>query len=974
MRCLLSVVLFTTLIACSVEAAEKRPLVQVTDEALQIHRKALVIDGHNDLPWKLRSEGDFSLKKFDLTQVQKNLETDLPRLRKGGLGGVFWSAYVPAETDKTGQALLQTLEQIDLIHRLVERYPTDLELALTADDIQRIHRSGKIASLIGIEGGHSIQNSLGVLRKLHSLGARYMTLTHSNTIEWADSATDKPQHGGLTPFGEEVVLEMNRLGMLVDISHVSPETMDDALRVSRAPVIASHSSAYAIAQHPRNVPDDILKRIAVNKGVVMVNFYSGFVVPEAAATSRQQFAARREFTQQFKDEAEVKAAMNRWYKEHPIEPGTIHHVVDHIEHIVRVAGIDCVGLGSDYDGVSKLPAQLEDVSTYPYITQELLNRKYTAEQIYKILGLNLMRVLREAERVSREEMAAAAKQSPDGKSSQSDPTARPLVEGKQGMVVSVSPQASDAGLQILQQGGNAVDAAIATAFALAVTFPDAGNIGGGGFMLICPSPKHPQKFAGALCIDYRETAPAAATKEMFANDSRQTGHKVVGVPGTVRGLELAHSHGKLPWKNLLQPAIRLAEEGFAADAVLAADLNRLLKDKDASQEFRRVFGMPNGIGANENKPGEAATWSAGDRLIQPDLARTLKRIADEGPDAFYRGEVANQLVAEMKAGEGLITRDDLSGYKAQARVAVHGTYRGYDIYGSPPPSSGGTCLVEMLNILEHFNLRQYDRFSAQTLHLMTEAMRRAYCDRARYIGDPDFVKIPDHLTSKEYASKLAKEIDPNRATKSEALAPEIDLAAEGPSTTHFSVVDGDGMAVSNTYTLQNSYGSRVVVRGAGFLLNNEMTDFNPRPGHTDRTGKIGTLPNVIVPGKRMLSSQSPTIVTRDGKLVLITGSPGGRTIPNTVLNVLVNVLEYDMDLRLAVDAPRTHHQWFPDRLSFEGVNQDRYAETVQQLVKMGHTLDKRGSKQGDAHSILILDGTYYGAADYRRTIGKAAGY
>lgn len=967
MRCVLLIV-FTASCVSSITAAEKRPPVQVTDEALQIHRQALVIDGHIDLPWKLRTEGDFSLKKFDLTQIQKKLETDLPRLRKGGMGGVFWSAYVPADTN-AGEALLQTLEQIDLIHRLVQRYPNDFELALTADDIQRIHRAGKIASLIGIEGGHSIQNSLGVLRKLHSLGARYMTLTHSNTIEWADSATDKPQHGGLTPFGEEVVREMNRLGMLVDISHVSPETMDDALRVSRAPVIASHSSAYAIAPHPRNVPDDILKRIAANQGVVMVNFYSGFVLPSAAETARQMFAARREYTKQLKNQDEVNAAMNRWHKEHPIDAGTIHDVVDHIDHIVKVAGIDCVGLGSDFDGVSKLPAQLEDVSTYPYITQELLNRKYTAEQIHKIMGLNLLRVMRAAERVAREKLAAAPSGSPAVPANKSTQTAHPVTEGRKGMVVSVSPDASDAGLSILQQGGNAADAAIATAFALAVTFPEAGNIGGGGFMMIYPSSKQPKKLAGPLCIDYRETAPAAATKDMFANDSRQTGHKVVGVPGTVRGLALGHAYGKLPWKDLLQPAIRLAAEGFTVDEVLAADLNRLLKDKDSSPEFRRVFSKP-----KSNETTEETTWRAGDRLIQPDLARTLQRIADEGPDAFYRGEIANQLVAEMQAGGGLITHDDLQGYKAQARVPVHGTYRGYDIYSSPPPSSGGTCIVEMLNILEHFNLRQYDRYSSRTLHLMTEAMRRAYCDRARYLGDPDFVKIPDHLTSKEYASKLAKDIDLNRATKSESLAPEIELAAEGPSTTHFSVVDADGMAVSNTYTLQNSYGSRVVVRGAGFLLNNEMTDFNPRPGHTDRAGKIGTPANQIVPGKRMLSSQSPTIVARDGKLVLVTGSPGGRTIPNTVLNILVNVLEYEMDPRSAVDAPRTHHQWFPDRLSFEGVKQNRHTEAVEQLSKMGHNLDPRGVKQGDGHSILIRDDTYFGAADYRRTKGKAAGY
>lgn len=381
----------------------ERPPVVLTEAALAIHRQALVIDGHNDLPWELRTRADSGFAKFDVSQLQPKLHTDLPRLRKGGVGGVFWSAYVPADTIRTGNSLQQTLEQIDLVHRMVRRYPRDLELALTADDIERIHASGKIASLIGIEGGHSIQNSLGVLRQLHAMGARYMTLTHSDTLDWADSATDEPRHGGLAPFGEEVVREMNRLGMLVDISHVSPDTMRDALRVSKAPVIASHSSAYAIAQHPRNVPDDVLKLVKQNGGVVMVNFFSGFVVPESAKRMVDMFQVRRELRLKHPDDAEYEKAVALWRKQNPIEPGTIHIVVDHIDHIAKVAGIDHVGLGSDFDGISVSPAQLEDVSCYPYITQELLNRGYQAADIHKILGRNTLRVLREAEAVAKSE-------------------------------------------------------------------------------------------------------------------------------------------------------------------------------------------------------------------------------------------------------------------------------------------------------------------------------------------------------------------------------------------------------------------------------------------------------------------------------------------------------------------------------------------------------------------------------------------
>lgn len=376
--------------------------VAISDRAREIHRSALVFDGHNDLPWKLRDEFDGSLDKCDLSCLQPKLQTDIPRLRQGGVGAQFWSVYVPAETRQAGTALRDTLEQIDLVYQIVARYPDTFELALTADDVERIHGQGKIASLIGVEGGHSIQDSLGALRQLYKLGARYMTLTHSDTLPWADSATDEPQHGGLTAFGEEVVREMNRLGMLVDISHVSADTMRDALSVSRAPVIASHSSAYGVAPHRRNVPDDVLKRLADNGGVVMVNFYSGYVVPEAARTRAKFLESRRELKVQFPDPAEHEAAVKRWDETHPISRGTVRTVVDHIDYVAKLAGVDHVGLGSDFDGISLAPRQLEDVSCYPNITQDLLDRGYSASEIRKVLGGNVLRVLRRAEEVAKE--------------------------------------------------------------------------------------------------------------------------------------------------------------------------------------------------------------------------------------------------------------------------------------------------------------------------------------------------------------------------------------------------------------------------------------------------------------------------------------------------------------------------------------------------------------------------------------------
>lgn len=540
-----------------------------------------------------------------------------------------------------------------------------------------------------------------------------------------------------------------------------------------------------------------------------------------------------------------------------------------------------------------------------------------------------------------------------------------IVTAKRGMVVSVSAPGSDAGLEILKQGGNAVDAAVATAFALAVTHPAAGNIGGGGFMMVHPAPG---SGATPVCIEYRETAPQASTPTMFSPGDSFHGHKIVGVPGTVRGMELAHRRfGKLPWKTVVMPAVRLAEEGFELDVPHARDLTRIVQDEKSRpfSELIRVFSPPSGKQA----------WQAGDRLVQPDLARTLRLIAEQGPDAFYKGAIADLLAAEMRAGGGLITKQDLAAYEAQPRKPVRGTYRGYDIYGPPPPSSGGIGLVQMLGMLEGFELKSRGRWSPDTVHLIVEAMRRAYADRARYLGDPGFAEIPGDLTSREHIAALAKTIDLNRATPSEQVAKDIPLAAEGESTTHFSVIDADGMAVSNTYTLEHSYGSRVVVRGAGFLLNNEMGDFNWRPGHTNRQGAIGTAANQIAPGKRMLSSQTPTIVARDGRVYLVTGSPGGRTIINTVMQVVLNVLEFEMSAREAVDAPRLHHQWFPDRIRLEGVAKPEFAELVKALEKRGHAWDRTGARQGDAHSILVdrASGLYYGAADHRLS-GKAAGW
>jgi gamma-glutamyltranspeptidase / glutathione hydrolase len=536
---------------------------------------------------------------------------------------------------------------------------------------------------------------------------------------------------------------------------------------------------------------------------------------------------------------------------------------------------------------------------------------------------------------------------------------------KDGLVVCVSAPACDAGAAVLARGGNAVDAAVATAFALAVTHPAAGNIGGGGFMIV-------RRPSGAVTtFEYREKAPLRSTRTMYLGADGQidrsltsSGYLAPGVPGTVRGLELAHKKfGKLSWKEVVLPSIALAD-GFTISANLARGLNREIEGPMAK--------FPASVAAFA-KPG-GGEWVEGDRLLQGDLSRTLRAIADGGADAFYKGWIADRIAEDMQANGGLISKDDLARYRAKERAPVRGTYKGYVVFSMPPPSSGGVALVEMLNIVEPFDLKSKGLLTPPALHLQIEAMRRAYLDRARHVGDPAFVDVPiKKLTSKKYARSVAATIDSAKASSSVDLGKDIVTVptTEADETTHFSVIDRNGLAVTSTYTLEGSYGSHVVVKGAGFLLNNEMGDFNRKPGETNLTGDIGTAANLIEPGKTMISSMTPTIVAKDGKLVLLTGSPGGRTIINTVFTIVLGVIEYGLTGREAVDLARMHHQWLPDRASLEsrgGVTE----ETLAGLKAMGHEVRPQ-ERQGDAHSIWIgPDGTPYGVHDKRTPDSKAS--
>jgi gamma-glutamyltranspeptidase/glutathione hydrolase len=548
--------------------------------------------------------------------------------------------------------------------------------------------------------------------------------------------------------------------------------------------------------------------------------------------------------------------------------------------------------------------------------------------------------------------------------------ATPAVEqtatAQSGMVVSANAIASRAGMEVLRNGGNAVDAAIATGLALAVVHPTAGNIGGGGFMVI----RFPD--GRATSIDFREKAPLRAHPEMFVDPTtgeysstiHHNSHIAVGVPGTVAGFDYAHQkYGTGDWKRVVEPAVTLARDGVP----LSASLARSLRGQVESAAMKRY---PASI-AVFSKAG--VPYEQGEVWKQPDLARTLERIRDNRRDGFYKGETAALLVEEMRRGAGMITAEDLALYQPRERAPLRGTYRGYEVISMPPPSSGGVAMIQMLNILEGYDLKAMGHNSTAYIHHLTEAMRRAYRDRARFVADPDFAEVPvDRLTSKQYATQLRSTIDPNRATPSAPA--DIAVPQESDETTHYSVVDKDGMAVSVTYTLEAGYGSKIVVPGAGFLLNNEMGDFNARPGLTTEAGLIGTEPNLARPQQRMLSSMTPTILARDGRLVAVIGSPGGRTIINTVMNVVLHIVDFGMDIRAAVDAPRMHHQWLPDRTTIEADGATE--QTVAALRALGHPDVRVSGRQGSVHAIMIdpRTGRRVGAADKRDGDSGAAGY
>jgi len=528
------------------------------------------------------------------------------------------------------------------------------------------------------------------------------------------------------------------------------------------------------------------------------------------------------------------------------------------------------------------------------------------------------------------------------------------------MVVTASPPATAVGIEILARGGNSIDAAVAVGFALAVTYPQAGNIGGGGFLLARLGS------AESAFIDFRETAPRAASRDMYIDslgnviDGMSTlGARASGVPGTVAGLYEAHKlHGSLPWRELVAPAITLARKGFCVSEGLARSLRTL-------QPFRERFPA-----LVQFMRGDGSPLQSGDTLRQEILARTLEAIASGGPEAFYRGAIAEAIVSEMRSSGGIVSKEDLAGYRACRREPVRGNYRGYEILSAPPPSSGGTILIEILNIVEGYDLGAMGFLSDQAIHFVAEAERRAFADRARYLGDPDFVENPvSRLTSKGYADTLRTGIGP-RASLSTDFSIQSAPDGEGKETTHYSIIDKEGNAVAVTYTLNDSYGSKLVVRDAGFLLNNEMDDFSIKPGHPNLYGLIGAEANAIEGGKRMLSSMAPTIVLRGGETYLVLGTPGGSTIITTIAQILIDMIDFGMSLEAAVGAPRFHHQWLPDSIAVE--DGALAADLRSSLIRKGHRIENRDDSIGNVQAIIRDGSSACGMSDPRGE-GSAGG-
>jgi gamma-glutamyltranspeptidase/glutathione hydrolase/leukotriene-C4 hydrolase len=913
-----------------------------------------LIDLHNDLAWELRTR----FRDINLWQDQRDLhlDTDFARMRQGGVKGQFWSAWVPCHPLQ--QATETVLEQIDLIKRITEIYANETRLCRTAADAATAWEAGKIASFIGLEGGHVLNGSLALLRQFKEMGVTYMTLTHSCSVSWAESSVNEglaederrspyASRVGLGEFGQQVIAEMNRIGMVIDLSHVSANTMRDVLRISRAPVIFSHSNPRALCDVTRNVPDDVLDLVKLNKGVVNINFYCGFI-------SNQGRDLVRDLEAKYNDSQRID--MRAEYRSRAAAANcTIERVVDHILYVIDKIGIEHVGLGSDYDGVDQLmPVGLEDVSSFVRLVELLLSKKLDENEVAKIIGGNIIRVLEAVEDVGFKLRDAAPLTVADIVSP-NDEMRLELTEadcvdglcdpvhtlpGRHGAVATDSKTCSDVGAELLRRGGRAIDAAVGSALCLGVLHPMSSGIGGGGFMTVFDAATNESH-----TFNFREVAPRAANETMFLNrtaDARR-GALAAGIPGELRGLALAHAlYGELSWTEVVMPAVLLAEKGYFVDKMLAQALQNV--DETLSDpRFATFWSLfaPDGKIAVE-----------GDKIKNPALGATLRAVARYGADAFYEGDIASNLVADVREAGGIFAESDMHSYFAERMASQRTRFRGAEVLGARLPS-GSAVLATMLNIYDLYPASNNASDPLAT-HRMIEAMKFAFADRGQ-LGDPGFADLKGvypEMIEDAHAFACRSRINDSR-TYEPSYYNVLGATPDDSGTSHLSVIDQFGSAVALTTTVNLLFGSMMISPRTGVLLNDQMDDFSVDPLKPNAFGLQPNRANFVAAGKHPLSSMSPTIVlhptTKQAWICI--GASGGPTIPTSVFQVLVGLIDRREAVEKALDVPRLHHQLMPNRV----ITEPGYPQSVVDALRArNHTVDTQTGILGDGQRMGVV--------------------
>lgn len=936
-----------------------------------------LVDMQNGLAWRVRAEyPDVNL--WSNLRDSSSLATDFVRIKAGGVKGQFWSAWVPCHPVQMATQML--LEQIDVVHRLTQVYKNETRLCRTAADAAATWEDQLVASFISVQGMHAVNGSVALLHQLKAMGVVSMALTHDCSVSWAESWINDGAEGeqrqapyasrvGLDEFGVDMIHEMNRVGIVVDLSGSSAATMRDVLHSAGAPVIFSHSNPRALANSPRNIPDDVLELVKLNKGTVFISFNCDQLTNEGAALVAE---LELKYGAPFNATARVDAVAE--YRSRAAAANcTAERVVEHIMYVVGKIGIEHVGLGSDFDNLNGFtPIGLEDVSTYHHLAQLLLERGLDENEVTKIISSNVVRVLEAVEDKAdllEEQMPQTRLVSPDdGK--RVEITERDCVgdlcepiklhPGRHGAVAADSKTCSDVGAELLRRGGHAVDAAIGTALCLGVVHPMSSGIGGGGFMTI-----YDAATKKSHAINFREVAPLAANATMFVNrtDEARRGPLAAGVPGELRGLQLAHALlGELPWADIVSPAAALAERGFFVDKMLAQALQNV-KDTLPNARYATFWSLyaPGGKIAKE-----------GDKIVNAALAQTLRLVAKRGAEDFYQGALGDSLASDVRAMGGIITEQDLSSYAAE-RLDVQSTrFRGAEVLSAKLPSAGGPMLGAMLNIYDGFAASS-DAKDAVALHRRVEAMKFAFGDRSQ-LGDPSFFNVdgvyPD-MIGDEHARQCRNRINDSR-TFEPYYYNLLYALPQDSGTSHLSVIDQQGSAVALTTTVNLLFGSMMVSPSTGVLLNDQMDDFSVDPNESNAFGLAPSRANQVQARKHPLSSMSPTIVLSPdtGLPWIVIGASGGPTIPTSVFQVLVSLIDHKVPIEQVLDVPRLHHQLLPNRIMTE----PGYPEAaVLALRARNHTVDTQTGVLGDGQRMGVVqvairqaDGTLRARSDPRK--------